>query len=200
MNADRWGYRYTKPCPVNFGIKTMMTLDEQIAILQAAKAGKAIEGRLINSSRSDWYPSSNCFNFSLVIYRVKPEPLVLEAGKSYITDTGNKVDLLYLLNKDCRPGYFIGVLHQDGEERARHIREKDGELKGYCEDEEPKCQKIVAPWVEPKREPRKMYAIYDAFGALKHISPSHYIAETSIAATLDGISFVTFVEEGHLDA
>lgn len=52
-----------------------MTIDEQIAILQAAKDGKAIEFNIINSACTGWSLwCSEHFDFVGYEYRIKREP------------------------------------------------------------------------------------------------------------------------------
>lgn len=52
-----------------------MTIDEQIAVMQAFKKGKDIECKLKDSKASEWVNARNpCWNFLNYVYRAKPEP------------------------------------------------------------------------------------------------------------------------------
>lgn len=53
-----------------------MTIDEMIAVLQAAKEGKAIQWRHRGTSDQDWWnaPGNLGWNFDLHEYRVRPKP------------------------------------------------------------------------------------------------------------------------------
>lgn len=51
----------------------MKTLDEMIAVMQAAKDGKAIEWRR-GIGNSDWECSTPAWNWNVCDYRIKPEP------------------------------------------------------------------------------------------------------------------------------
>lgn len=50
-----------------------MTIDEQIAVMQAFKEGKEIESMIMNGTQ--WYETTTpSWDFSTFYYRVKPEP------------------------------------------------------------------------------------------------------------------------------
>lgn len=51
-----------------------MTIDEMIAVLQAAKEGKAIQARLRNSPTDQWEVVSPSWNFAQCDFRIKPTP------------------------------------------------------------------------------------------------------------------------------
>lgn len=55
-----------------------MTIDEMIAVLEAAKAGKAIEWKWqagVSGRTEEWRVSNNpMWSFNNIDYRVKPEP------------------------------------------------------------------------------------------------------------------------------
>jgi len=60
----------------------MMTINEMIAVLQAAKEGKEIQGRCIGTSY--WYKAVPNWSFDTTEYQVKPEPVPRKAVEGWV--------------------------------------------------------------------------------------------------------------------
>ena len=88
-----------------------MTIDEMIAVLEAAKAGKSIEARVIDDSK--WYTAATqCWDFCDIEYRVKPEPRVLWVSTKDLANDKQDWFPAHRFKSFANPGFvkFVEVL------------------------------------------------------------------------------------------
>ena len=86
-----------------------MTYDEQIAVLEAAKAGKNIERRSTKryALHTWWSVDESSFNFFDYDYRVKPEPREIWA---YENPDGTLTCPVYPMRSDRKAIKFVEVI------------------------------------------------------------------------------------------